>query len=152
MRMQVVLAAMAAAAVLAACQEMPVVTLDDAELGLSKSSVYDVPIPDIVTYVGGDPGANARQERSYASAPPMITHSIQDMTPIRQDFNLCRDCHVQPDLIGQPLEKGMPIPAPRSHYVENTKDLYMGRWNCTQCHRPQADVKPLVESTFVKDK
>jgi len=53
-------------------------------------------------------------------------------------------------MIGQPIEKGMPVPAPRSHYVQNTNDLYMGRWNCTQCHRPQANVSPLVESTFKK--
>lgn len=152
MRKQVLFAALVAGLVMTACSQAPVAQISDTELGLSKTSVYDVPVPDITTFVGGDPGTNARLERSYDSAPPMITHSIQDMVPIRQDANLCKDCHVQPDLIGQPLEKGMPIPAPRSHYVENTKDLFMGRWNCTQCHRPQADVKPLVESTFVKDK
>ncbi len=127
------------------------VEIADTELGLSKTSVEDVPIPDVFEYSSTDPGSNDRAERSYHTAPPMITHSIQDMVPITQDFNLCRDCHVQPDMLGQPIEKGMPVPAPVSHYVENTKDLYMGRWNCTQCHAPQADVKLLVDTTFTKD-
>lgn len=124
--------------------------VSDTDLGLSKTSVFDVPVPDAFEYVGGAPGENELLARSYHTAPPMITHSIQDMTPITQDFNLCKDCHVQPDLIGAPREKGMPVPAPRSHYVENSNDLYMGRWNCTQCHAPQANVKLLVESNFVK--
>ncbi|HRH79955.1 MAG TPA: nitrate reductase cytochrome c-type subunit [Thiobacillaceae bacterium] len=126
--------------------------IPDLELGLSKSSVFDDPSPTVFAYVGGDPGTNAAAETSYHTAPPMITHSIVDMVPILQDANLCKDCHVNPDLIGQKIDKGVPTPAPRSHYVENTNDLYMGRWNCTQCHRPQADVQPLVASTFIKDK
>lgn len=128
------------------------VGIPDMELGLSKSSVYDTPTPDVFSYMGGDPGTNAAAETSYHTAPPMITHGIVDMVPIQQDFNLCKDCHVNPDLIGQPIDKGVPTPAPRSHYVENSNDLYMGRWNCIQCHRPQADVAPLVASTFKKDK
>ncbi|MBD3743435.1 MAG: nitrate reductase cytochrome c-type subunit, partial [Stenotrophomonas sp.] len=47
--------------------------------------------------------------------------------------------------------QGVPVPAPASHYVDVKKgDLYMGRWNCTQCHAPQADVKNLVVNTFKK--
>lgn len=124
----------------------------DADLGLSKTSLDDVPIPESFSYGGGDPGTNDLAQTSYHTAPPMITHSTEGMEPIKQDFNLCKDCHALPDLIGQPIEKGMPTPAPRSHYVENSSDLYMGRWNCTQCHRPQANVKLLVESTFEKAK
>jgi cytochrome c-type protein NapB len=125
---------------------------DDA-LGLSKTSVYDVPDPAVVSYVGGDPGTNKRAVRSYNSAPPMITHTTKDMLPITRDSNLCKDCHVQPDLIGQKLTAGMPIPAPASHYLDVKKgELYMGRWNCTQCHREQAKVDVLVKSTFKKAK
>jgi len=128
------------------------VAVSDSEIGLSKTSVYDVPVPEEFVYLGGAPGENELLVRSYHTAPPMITHSIEDMTPITQDFNLCKDCHVQPGLIGIPHEKGMPVPAPRSHYVENSDDLYMGRWNCTQCHAPQANVKLLVETNFIKAK
>jgi nitrate reductase (cytochrome), electron transfer subunit len=128
-------------------------SIPDDDLGLSKTSVYDVPDPIIVNYGGGDPGTNKRAEKSYHTAPPMITHSIVDMVPIRQDFNLCKDCHVQPDLLKEKITVGMPIPAPVSHYTNVKKgELYMGRWNCTQCHAPQAKVDVLVQSTFKKTK
>jgi nitrate reductase (cytochrome), electron transfer subunit len=128
-------------------------SIPDDDLGLSKTSVYEVPDPIIVNYGGGDPGTNKRAEKSYHTAPPMITHSIVDMVPIRQDFNLCKDCHVQPDLLKEKITVGMPIPAPVSHYTNVKKgELYMGRWNCTQCHAPQAKVDVLVQSTFKKTK
>ena len=120
-------------------------------LGLYNSSVYDVLDPAVVKYGGGDPGTNKRAVRSYNSAPPMIPHTTKDMLPITRESNLCRDCHVQPDLLGQKITAGVPIPAPASHYVDVKKgELNMGRWNCTQCHRPQAKVDVLVKSTFKK--
>lgn len=128
-------------------------SIPDDSLGLSKTSVYDVPDPAVVEYAGGDPGSNKRLVKSYHTAPPMITHTITDMVPITRDFNLCKDCHVQPDLLKQKIVKGMPIPAPASHYTNVKKgELYMGRWNCIQCHRPQAKVDVLVQSTFKKTK
>lgn len=126
--------------------------IPDDDLGLSKASVYDTPEPAAFEYGSQDAGTvGKRAVRSYNTAPPMIPHTIKDMVPIRQDMNLCKDCHVQPDLIGQPISPGMPVPAPVSHYA-NVKagELYMGRWTCTQCHAPQADVKLLVESVFDK--
>lgn len=144
------------AALLALLTSLPAAAVSDQSipddaLGLSKTSVFDVPEPTVVNYKGGDPGTNKRLARSYNTAPPMIPHTTKDMVPIKQDFNLCKDCHVQPDLIGQKLTAGMPIPAPASHYVDVKKgDLHMGRWNCTQCHRPQANVDVLVKSTFKK--
>lgn len=126
-------------------------SIPDDALGLTKGSVYDVPSPDVFEYRGDDPGANQRLDKSYPTAPPMIPHKTADMLPITQESNLCKDCHVQPDLIGKKLDPGMPVPAPASHYVSVKKaQLYMGRWNCTQCHREQANVKLLVESTFKK--
>jgi len=128
-------------------------SIPEDSLGLSKTSVYDDPAPIIVNYGGGDVGTNKRAVKSYNTAPPMITHTITDMVPITRDFNLCKDCHVQPDLLKQKITKGMPIPAPVSHYVNVKKgEMYMGRWNCIQCHRPQAKVDVLVQSTFKKVK
>ena len=135
---------------------LPATAVDDQiipedSLGLSKASVYDVPDPDVVEYAGGDPGSNKRLAKSYYTAPPMISHTITDMVPITRDFNLCKDCHVQPDLLKQKIVQGMPIPAPVSHYTNVKKgELYMGRWNCMACHRPQAKVDVLVQSTFKK--
>lgn len=126
--------------------------IPDDDLGLSKTSVFEVPSPDVFEYGSADPGTvGKRAERSYHTAPPMVPHSIKDMVPIRQDFNLCKDCHVVPDMIGQKITPGVPVPAPVSHYA-NVKagELYMGRWNCTQCHAPQANVNSLVVNTFKK--
>lgn len=126
---------------------------DDA-IGLSKTSVYDIPTPDVVEYSTTDAGSvGKRAERSYMTAPPMIPHTVKDMVPITLEANLCRDCHVQPSMIGEKLTKGMPVPAPVSHYVDvKAGELYMGRYNCTQCHAPQAKVNTLVKSTFKKAK
>lgn len=121
---------------------------DDA-LGLSKTSVFDIPDPDVFDYREGDPGSNELIATSYHTAPPMIPHHINEMVPITREANLCKDCHVQPDLLGIKLEPGMPVPAPRSHYVNVKRgQLYMGRYNCVQCHAPQANVELLVKSTF----
>jgi nitrate reductase (cytochrome), electron transfer subunit len=145
-------------AVLASLLSLPAVAVQDQAIpddaiGLSKTSVYDVPDPAVVNYGGGDPGTNKRAVKSYLTAPPMITHTITDMVPITRESNLCKDCHVQPDLLKQKIVKGMPIPAPASHYTDVKKgELYMGRWNCIQCHRPQAKVDVLVQSTFKKAK
>ena len=128
-------------------------TVPEDSLGLYNSSVYDVLDPAVVTYGGGDVGTNKRAAKSYNTAPPMITHTVTDMLPITRDSNLCKDCHVQPDLVKQKITKGMPIPAPGSHYANVKKgEMYMGRWNCIQCHRPQANVNVLVQSTFKKVK
>ncbi len=125
--------------------------IPDDSIGLSKTSVYDVPDPTTYKYGGGDPGTNKRIARSYNTAPPMIPHTTKDMVPITRASNLCKDCHVQPEMIGQKIEAGVPIPAPATHYVNVKKgQLYMGRWNCIQCHRPQAQVDVLVQNTFKK--
>jgi cytochrome c-type protein NapB len=143
-------------AVLASLLSLPAFAVEDQaipddSIGLSKTSVYDVPDPAVYKYRGGDPGTNKRIAKSYNAAPPMIPHTTKDMVPIRRGSNLCKDCHAQPEMIGQKLEPGMPVPAPASHYVNVKKgQLYMGRWNCTQCHRPQANVEVLVQNTFKK--
>ena len=127
--------------------------IPDDSIGLSKTSVYDDPSPIVVEFKGKDPGANKRMDKSYYTAPPMVPHSTKDFVPVTKESNLCKDCHVQPAMIGKKLEPGMPVPAPASHYVDVKKEeLYMGRWNCVQCHREQADVKTLVSNTFKKSK
>lgn len=124
--------------------------IPDSSLGLFKGSVDDNPAPPAFDYKAPDAGTtNDRAVRSYPTAPPMIVHSVEGMLPITRENNMCKACHVIPDLLGKPVAPGMPIPAPASHYADVKKgELYMGRWNCIQCHRPQADVKPPVGNTF----
>ena len=141
------LAAMAFTLSVSAVQDQ---SIPDDDLGLYKASIYDTAEPAAFEYGSKDAGTVGKREaRSYITAPPMIPHTIKDMVPITRDANLCKDCHAQPDLIGQKITPGIPVPSPVSHYA-NVKagELDMSRWTCTQCHRPQADVKLLVESTF----
>ncbi|TSA19821.1 MAG: hypothetical protein D4R70_06675 [Betaproteobacteria bacterium] len=128
------------------------VAINDASLGLEKTSVYDVPTPPVTQYSKADPGTNQSLGVSYHTAPPQVPHNIDDFVPVTRDNNMCAACHNTPDLIGGKLEKGQATPAPISHYIEKTKDLYMGRWNCIQCHRPQSDAALLVDSVFSPDK
>jgi len=57
-------------------------------------------------------------------------------------------CHQQPDQVGKKKVKGQPTALPATHYTDVKKNaLNMGRYNCTQCHAPQADVNNLVGNT-----
>ena len=125
--------------------------ISEDSLGLYNFSVQEDRSPDAIQFKGGDPGTNKRIEKSYHTAPPMVPHSNAGFLPITRESNLCKECHFQPGMIGMKLEAGMPVPMPASHYADVKKEeLYMGRWNCMQCHQEQADVKVLVNSTFGK--
>jgi len=128
----------------------------DAELGLSKESVFDTPEPIVAHPVGGDPGENSLIETYFEEGiPPLIPHTIEDMVPIHADENLCMDCHADREAIGKPVAPGDPTPIPLSHYTDLRRDpdtvtdqVVGARWVCVQCHATQTDAKPLVENTY----
>jgi len=124
-------------------------------MGLSKGSVFDVPVPKVYTSKAGQPGENKLLPRAYLGAPPQIPHDIGDFLPITAQSNMCIACHNIPDQWGQKREQGKPTPIPQSHYTDRrnapnkvTDHLINARYNCNQCHVPQMDAKPLVENTF----
>jgi len=137
-------------------------SVTDNDIGLSKSSVFDDPAPSAFDYGGVAPGAgNELLPTSYDDAPPQIPHSVVGLMPVTAKSNICIGCHVQPDKVGQKVEKGQPIPVPASHYnapafgkaeaglaPTASKKLSGARFVCTQCHAPQAKVDPLVQSNF----
>lgn len=124
----------------------------DDQLGLSKTNVNDVPDPQVFQYRDNAPFSGQVLPRAYQGAPPQVPHDIKDFVPITRDNNMCVGCHQQPDMIGKKT-KGQPTPMPASHYVDvKSNTMYMGRYVCTQCHTPQATVKPLVGNTFSKKK
>ncbi len=123
----------------------------DDQLGLSKTSVYDVPDPQVFEYREADPFSGGTLPRAFLDAPPQVPHDIKDMVPITRDNNMCVACHQLPDRVGKRKVKGQPTPLPASHYVDvKANNMHMGRYNCTQCHTPQATVKPLVDNVFGK--
>ncbi len=150
--------------VLAACAGVSVQSepVSETDMGLSKTSVFDAPAPDAFDYGGKPPGTgNERFSKSYYTAPPQIPHSVAGLMPVTAKNNICIGCHVQPDKVGKPVQKGQPIPVPASHYEDPaygkaeaglkptaSKKLSGSRFVCTQCHRPQANVSPLVQSNF----
>lgn len=156
-----------------------VASVSEESLGLRKTDLYseDKVAPAPVKYTDAAPGTSKRFDRSYENAPPLIPHSVDGLLPITKDNNQCLGCHM-PDVA--PSMGATPIPPshftnfrPMTHLdkeghiikegvaIANTSDikivarqekkLYQGRFNCSQCHVPQANVKPLVKNTFKPD-
>ena len=126
--------------------------LDDSNMGLSKTSVFDTPSPMAFGHAATDPEDSDALPRSFPGAPPQVPHEIESMLPILAGDNQCLDCHDKPRSIGK-KRKGR-SPMPESHYAVAGDDkakwkLSGARFTCVQCHVPQADVKPLVGNTFV---
>ena len=125
------------------------------DTGLSKGSVFDIPTPKVYHYPNTPAGESKVLPRAYAGAPPQISHDISEHLPITAQNNMCLACHNQSALWGKKLERGTPTPIPPSHYTDQrnapgkiTENVVGARYNCNQCHVPQADAKPLVENTF----
>jgi len=145
--------------------------IDENQLSYRNVSLDENAETPKVKYRDNYAGSGFKFKRAFQDAPPMIPHDTTGMLPITKDDNQCLGCHM-PE-----VAKSMgatPIPVshftnfrPSSSYAvkgENTSDgtlkhvsikklnhLYQGRYNCSQCHAPQADVKPLVENKFTPD-
>lgn len=126
-------------------------SLSDVEIGLRKAPLEGEEKVKLQDFKYGDkaPGESQVIQRAYENAPPMIPHDVQGLTDFTQETNSCLDCHapaVAKDVGATPV--------PKSHLYDlrNSKAVTDGiadsRWNCTQCHAPQADVKPMVGNSF----
>lgn len=127
--------------------------IDDLNMGLSKTSVFDDPTPEVVAYPTVEPGESDRLPKAYHTLPPQITHLIDEYLPITIEDNECMDCHDKRKMLGRTWEKGKKLPMPDDHYGSfqkqgGTEDVAGARFNCMQCHVPMSDAKPLVENTF----
>lgn len=121
------------------------------ELGIRKESIYEEEEvkPEHGEYSKTEPGKSQRIERSFENSPPLIPHDITGMLPIAETNNMCKGCHMP-----EAAKNMGAIPIPRSHLVDfiRGKDL-MGeldgkRYNCVQCHVPQAETAPPVKNVF----
>lgn len=153
MKNKIILLSAAAALFLAACA-IGNAGVSSEQIGLRKASLENENKVQLVeaNFTTLQPGESTRFERSYENAPPLIPHAIEDMLPITKDNNTCVGCHdksVAADIGATPL--------PATHYYDfrqnkNTGDLISdSRFNCTQCHVPQSDAKPIVGNTFKPD-
>jgi cytochrome c-type protein NapB len=128
-------------------------TQTDDQMGLSKTSVYDDPSPDVFEYPATKPAAAIALPRAYSGAPPQVPHKVDSYLPITSRKNQCLTCHDDPGMIGKVRGKGIATPMPESHYhkADNGNLTFSDtRYVCVQCHTPQADVKDLVGNTFTQ--
>jgi cytochrome c-type protein NapB len=121
----------------------PVVS--DTQLGLSKTSVFEVVTPPEFVAVDPDPGGNPLFPRYNPEAPPAVTHGIADHLPLARDENVCIECHFDEGGDG-----GIPK-IPDSHLVDLRRapetvgtEVARARYHCIACHVPQTTAKPLV--------
>ena len=127
--------------------------IDELNMGLSKASVFDTPTPNAYSYSDAKPGYNDPLPRAWENAPPQIPHGVDKFLPIVAADNQCLDCHDVPKYIDKPMNTDRTVksksPMSRDHYASNDLDEVSGaRFTCTQCHVPQSNAAPLVESTY----
>ena len=127
--------------------------IDELNMGLSKSSVFDTPTPSPAAYSDAKPGRNEWLPRAWDGIPPQIPHRTDMYLPVVAADNQCLDCHDVPKYIDKPRNtdrsKKSKSPMSRDHYTDETLETVAGaRFTCTQCHVPQSNATPLVESTF----
>ncbi len=150
-------------------------------LSLRKAPLHDENLKlQKISYTKAAPGSAKTFERSYVNAPPLIPHSVKGLVPITKGNNACLGCHmpsVAPSVHATPIPKshftnfrpvkivvkngklikeGKVVAKPNggaNEVFENSTGgkLYAGRYNCTQCHVPQSNAKPLVKNTFKPD-
>ncbi|MDD7567649.1 MAG: nitrate reductase cytochrome c-type subunit [Helicobacter sp.] len=127
-------------------------SVSDTEIGLRKAPLEseDVKLGEY-QFIAAPAGESERIERAYENAPPMIPHDIEGMTPITQQDNACIGCHdvnVASDMGATPVPKSHMFDLRANKSLEGIAD---SRFNCTQCHVPQANTKPLVGNNFKPD-
>jgi len=145
------LACTAARVTPAAPPSPPVAAVKDSSLGLSRTSVFDVPAPPLFHAEDSTPGEKPLPPRISTVAPPVIPHGIDAFDPIRRDANACVDCHQ----VEGPKKAGEATPIPASHFYDlrraptvKGEKLAGTRWVCTACHVARTDAPPAVGSSY----
>lgn len=150
-------------------KEQPIKKDDgSSKLGLIVSDLLDDETDNLgkmPTYSTMAPGTSERYDRAFENAPPMIPHSTEGLLPITKEKQMCITCHM-PEIAA--VVKSTPIPITHlTHYrpevninsdgtinpnVITEKDLEgkldMTRYNCTQCHVPQAKIDLAIQNNF----
>lgn len=84
--------------------------------------------------------------RDYVQQPPLIPHKIKGYK-INMKFNKCLTCHSWAN-----YQKSGATKISQTHFSgrdgEAMSNVAPRRYFCSQCHVPQADVKPLVGNSF----
>lgn len=100
------------------------------------------PAFDAKAYVGKKPGAQEKIARTFKEQPPLIPHAMPNFDEITLEDNQCMSCH------GPDQYQKKQSPRVGDKHLTAGKQLAMNRYQCTMCHVPQVDAKPLVDNTF----
>jgi len=102
------------------------------------------------SYAGKGPGGQQPVARTFSTQPPVIPHTVDNLDQITLQQNPCLNCHRR--------EIAPHVKAPAmggDHYQDRDgkalQEVSAARYQCTLCHAPQADAKPLVGNTFQGD-
>lgn len=120
-------------------------TYTNSQISLSRTDLTDTPDPPSVEFVQTDPNESKALKRIWKTSPPRIPHTIADMDPITVEENTCLECHN-----GEDAKK-----ASESHFRDMRNapakvrtEVAGSRYNCSLCHVPQTNAKPLVANRF----
>ncbi len=124
--------------------------IPDRDIGLSRSSVFDVADPAVFHEEASDPGEKPVIPRAHIEAPPLVPHNVTEFLPITWEVNLCIECHLA-DEAGR--SDGKPIPASHLTDLRNAPgeigtSVVGARQVCVSCHVAQTDAEPLVGNLF----
>ena len=149
--------------------------VDENDLGYRKQGLDGAMETPKADFTRPAPGSSQRFARSYVNAPPLIPHSVDGLLPITASNNSCLGCHMpesakgvgatpipashfasfRPDTKigekGEVIKEGKAVVNSADIKVvvkKGTSKLNPARYNCSQCHVPQANIKPLVGNTF----
>jgi cytochrome c-type protein NapB len=148
--------------------------VDETELGYRRGGLDGAMATPKADFTRPAPGEGKRFARSYENAPPLIPHSVEGFLPIQASNNACLGCHTpeaakaakatplpashfadfRPDTKigkdGEVIKEGKTVVNSADIKVvkKRLKKLSQARYNCSQCHVPQANIKPLVGNTF----
>ncbi len=134
----------------------------DQTLSLRKDCVFKQaqPLP-MALYSQKSPGESTKLNRAYATAPPLIPHSIEGVE-VNASMNGCLLCHSgeMPDVPAIPAshrqiavigisQAQKPLVTQVKGFKAAPSGVDQGRYVCLTCHVPQAgNLKPLVANQF----
>jgi cytochrome c-type protein NapB len=96
-------------------------------------------------YLGEKPGLQKPIERTFKEQPPLVPHAMANFDEITLEENQCLNCHS----VERHKEKRAPKVGDNHLAAKGSTEISMSRYQCTTCHVPQADAKPLVDNDFV---
>lgn len=87
-----------------------------------------------------------RYQRNYRQQPPLVPHPVRKYQ-VDKDLNECLGCHSWENYVQEGATK-----VSETHYIardgSELDHVSNRRWNCTQCHVPQTNARPLVDNEY----